>query len=218
LGINIQQWIDVTVPILSNMISWPSDPPIKISKYKSIKNGSSSNVSILTLGSHTGTHIDAPRHFFDSGVTIDKMPSDIMSGIAQVIEIKDDSAICVHELKLKKIRYGQCIIFRTRNSKTQWWRKNFSRDFVFLTLAAAKYLLIRRVKMVGIDCLSVGGYGQPDSKTVHRALLSKGIWVIEGLDLTKISSGSYDILCLPLRIYQGDAAPARVLLRPRKSL
>ncbi len=215
---NIKEWIDITLPIRSNMISWPSDPAIKISKYKSIKNGDSSNVSILTLGSHTGTHIDAPRHFFDNGVTVDKMPTDIMMGIAQVIEIKDRSAVCVRELKLKKIRYGQRIILRTRNSKTQWWKKNFSENFVFLTLAAAEYLLVRGVKMVGVDCLSVGGYGHPDSKAVHRALLSKGIWIIEGLDLTKISSGSYDMLCLPLKIYQGDAAPVKVLLRPRKNL
>lgn len=210
------QWIDVTLPIRTNMTSWPSDPTVEVSDYKRIGKGSSSNVSLLNIGSHTGTHIDAPRHYFDDGITVDAMPSDVMVGLTRVIEIKDHDIICVHELKSKSIRSGQRVFFRTRNSKMSWWQKGFRKNFVYLTLAAAEYLAFRRVRMVGIDCLSVGGYGQPDGKVVHKALLGQGIWIVEGLDLTRISPGRYDMLCLPLRVYQGDAAPARVLLRSRR--
>ncbi len=211
-----KKWIDATLSIHTNMISWPSDPAVEVSEYKGISKGGSSNVLLLRLGSHTGTHIDAPQHFFDDGITVDAMPVDVMVGLTRVIEIKDHSVVCVHELRSKNIRPGQRVLFRTRNSKTQWWKKSFCKDFVSLTLAAAEYLVSRRVKLVGIDYLSVGGYGKPDGGAVHRALLGRGIWIVEGLDLTRVRTGWYDMLCLPLRVFKGDAAPARVLLRARK--
>ena len=216
MGKRVKKWIDVTLPIRTNMISWPGDPVVEVSEYKAISKGGSSNVSLLKLGSHTGTHIDAPRHFFDDKITVDTMPADVMIGLARFIEIKDHSAVCVHELKRKNIRPGQSVLFRTRNSKTGWWQKSFCKDFVFLTLAAAEYLVSKRVKLVGIDSLSVGGYGHSDGKAVHKELLDQGIWIVEGLDLTRVGPGCYDMVCLPLRIHQGDAAPARVLLRVRK--
>lgn len=210
-----KKWIDATLPIYTNMISWPGDPIVQISEYKEISKGKSSNVSLLRLGSHAGTHIDAPRHFFDNAAAIDTIPADVMVGAARIIEIKDQSVICARELKSKNIRPGQRVIFRTVNSKARWWRKGFCKNFVFLTLPAAEYLVSRRVRLVGIDYLSVGGYCQPDAKAVHRALLSCGIWIIEGLNLTGVIPGRYDMLCLPLKIHQADAAPARVLLRAR---
>lgn len=213
----INKWIDATLPIYTNMISWPSDPVVKVIEYKGINKGGSSNVSLLKLGSHTGTHIDAPRHFFNNGCTIDTMNSDVMTGLARIIEIKDHFSVSINELRSKNIRPNQRVVFRTQNSKEKWWQKGFSEDFIFLTLAAAEYLVSRRVKLVGIDCLSVGGYVQPNNKAVHRLLLGRGIWIVEGLDLTHINPGRYDMVCLPLRIYQGDAAPARVLLRARKN-
>lgn len=216
MGARSKKWIDATLPIRTNMISWPDDPIVEVSEYKEISKGASSNTSLLKLGSHAGTHIDAPRHFFDDRTTVDTMPADAMIGPARVIEIKNCSVVCVQELSSKNIRSGQSILFRTRNSKSKWWQKGFCKDFVFLTLEAAEYLIFRGVKLVGIDCLSVGGYGQPDARAVHKALLARGIWIVEGLNLTRVRSGRYDMLCLPLRVYQGDAAPARVLLRARK--
>ena len=213
-----KKWIDATLPIQANMISWPSDPSVKISAYKEIRTGGSSNVSLLSLGSHAGTHVDAPCHFLDNGRSVDQMPMDAMVGLARVIEIKHHSVIDVPELISKKIRPGQRIFLRTRNSKTRWWKKDFSKHFVFMTLAAAKYFVSKRVKLVGIDALSVGGYAHPDAKAVHKTLLNQGIWIVEGLDLTRVKPGVYDLLCLPLKIYQSDAAPARVLLRAQKQL
>lgn len=211
----IKEWIDATLSIHTNMISWPGDPLVEISEYKGISKGKSSNVSLLKMGSHAGTHIDAPRHFFNNAATIDTMPADVMVGPARVIEIKDYSVICVHELRSKNIRSGQRVIFRTINSKTRWWRKSFCKDSVFLTLPAAEYLVSRRVRLIGIDNLSVGGYCHPDAKAVHRTLLSRGIWIVEGLNLTKAMPGRYHMLCLPLKVYHADAAPARVLLCAR---
>ncbi|MDI6758765.1 MAG: cyclase family protein [Candidatus Omnitrophota bacterium] len=210
------KWIDATLPINTNMISWPSDPMVEVVEYKEISKGASSNVSLLKMGSHTGTHIDAPRHFFNNGVAIDKMPADVMIGFARVVEMSDYSSIYVHELKSKNIRLKERVILRTQNSKARWRQKRFSKDFVSLTLAAAEYLISKKIKLVGIDSLSVGGYAHPDAKAVHKALLAQGIWIVEGLDLSRVKPGVYDMLCLPLRIYQADAAPARVFLRQRE--
>lgn len=208
-----KRWIDVTLSVRTNMTSWPGDPIVEVLDHKEISKCGSSNVSLLKLGSHTGTHIDAPKHFFNNGNTIDTMPTDVMVGLTRVIGIKDYSAICVNELISKNIRPGQRVLFRTRNSKTRWWKKSFCKDFVFLTLAAAKYLVSRRVKLVGIDALSVGGYNKPEGKIVHQILLNRGIWIVEGLELTGVKPGNYSMLCLPLKVYKGDAAPARVLLK-----
>ena len=211
-----RKWIDATLPIRTGMISWPSDPIVEISGYKKINKGNNSNLSLLKLGSHAGTHIDAPRHFFNDGATIDTISPDVMVCSVRVVEIADPFSVCAEELRSKNIRASQGILVRTKNSNARWWEKRVSKKFVFLTLGAAEYLVSRRVKLVGIDSLSVGGYGRFDAMPVHKALLASGIWIVEGLDLSRIRAGQYDMLCLPLKVYRGDAAPARVLLRLRE--
>ncbi|MDO8675149.1 MAG: cyclase family protein [Candidatus Omnitrophota bacterium] len=216
-GVGHKKWIDVTVPICHGMISWPSDPPVEISRYKCIgRNGQLNNVALLKMGSHTGTHIDAPRHFLKDGLTVDAMSPELMVGPVNVIQIKDPVAVRAAQLKDQGIRPGQRIILKTRNSSTQWWHKGFNKDFVYLTLEAAEFLASRRVKLVGIDYLSVGGYKHEDGGKVHKALLERGICIVEGLALCDVRPGLYDIMCLPMKIGQGDGAPARVLLRKKR--
>lgn len=208
-----KKWIDVTAPIYHGMTSWPSDPPVEISQHKCIgKNGHSNNVALLKMGSHTGTHIDAPRHFLKDGMTIDAMSPELMVGPVNVIQIKDPVAVGASELKAQGIRAGQRIILKTRNSSIQWWNKEFNKNFIYLTLEAAEFLASRRVKLVGIDYLSVGGYKHEDAAKVHKALLGRGICIVEGLALCHVRPGYYDIMCLPMKVWQGDGAPARVLL------
>lgn len=210
-----REWIDLTVPVRSGMISWPSDPLVEVSSHKEIAEGVSSNVSLLKFGSHTGTHIDAPRHFLENGITVDLMKTADMLGPARVLSMGAKMRIDADGLKRLSIRRGQRLILKTRNSRTRWWEEPFRKDFVHLSLDAAKFLASRRVKMVGIDYLSVGGYKAGDGADVHRVLLSAGICILEGLDLSLVCPGQYDVLCLPLKIRCGDGAPARVLLRPR---
>ncbi len=207
-------WIDVTVPVRMGMVVWPGDPPVRIADFKAIRRGDSSNVSILSLSAHTGTHMDAPLHFLEAREGLDKMPLDAVIGPARVIGVRDRESIKVPELRAAGIRRGERILFKTWGSAARWSKPGFIRDYVYIAADAARFLAARGVRTVGVDYLSVGGY-RKDSQETHQALLSAGIWIIEGLDLSRVAPGRYDLICLPLRIFDADGAPARAVLRPR---
>ena len=208
------EWIDVSVPLRTGMVHWPGNPPVIIERRCNRDRGDSSNVSVLSLGSHTGTHMDAPAHFIDSGATIDQAPFSAVIGQARVIEIKDTESIKASELKSHRIRRGEKILFKTRNSKHCWKTDVFAEDFVYLSTEAAEFLARSRIQTIGMDYLSIAGSKNGGHET-HRTLLESGIWIIEGLDLSRIRPGKYDLICLPLRIAGGDGAPSRALLRRR---
>jgi arylformamidase len=177
-----------------------------------IEHGDVANVSTLSLGSHTGTHMDSPLHFVRGGEGIDRMPLDATMGRARVIEIQDPTSINPEELVPHGIGRGERILFKTRNSALIWWTQDFIEDFVYISREAARYLAEREVRTVGVDYLSVGGFHK-DGVERHQALLGAGIWVIEGLDLSGVEPGEHELICLPLKVEEGDGAPARALLR-----
>ncbi|MBI3617072.1 MAG: cyclase family protein [Candidatus Omnitrophica bacterium] len=195
------------------MVRWPGDPKIKIKQIHSIAKGATANVSHISMGSHTGTHMDAPFHFFPKGEGIDAIPLDAAVGKARVIEIHDRESIKADELKGHNIRSGERILFKTINSRRCWKTEHFVKDFVYVSAEAAKFLAARKIKSLGVDYLSVGGYLK-DGEATHRALLKAGIWIIEGLNLSKARPGEYELVCLPLKLLHGDGAPARVIVRP----
>ncbi len=211
-----RKWRDVTLTVRSGMISWPGDPVVEVALFKQIAKGSRSNVSLLTLGSHTGTHVDAPRHFIEGGTTVDAIDPELLIGPVRVIRIAAGSRIMEKDLRGLRFRRGERILFRTMNSGSYRQDKGFNKGFVHLSAGAAAFLVSRGVIAIGVDYLSVGGYQSPDGAEVHRLLLGAGILVIEGLDLSGILPGHYDMVCLPLKLSQGDGAPARVFLRSRK--
>jgi arylformamidase len=205
-------WIDVSVPLYSGMIHWPTNPTVEIEPASSIAHGDTANVSQISMGSHTGTHMDPPYHFIASGKTIDEMPLDAGIGYCRVIEIVDPEAITAAELKQFEIRLGERILFKTANSSHDWPARAFAEDYVGVAPDAAQHLVESKVRLVGVDYLSVGPYGDRNPET-HRALLGAGIWIIEGLNLAALHPGRYELICLPLRIRQGDGAPARAIVR-----
>lgn len=207
-------WIDVSVPLHSGMVSWPGDPPVSIVPFKEIARGGSSNVTRLSMGAHTGTHMDAPRHFFTGARGLDTMPLDATIGPARVIEIRDRESIKAEELRRHRIRRGERILFKTYGAAARWRRREFDRSYVYIAAEAARFLAGRGVRTVGVDYLSVGGYKKDGAET-HRGLLGAGIWIIEGLNLSGVKPGRYDLICLPLRILASDGAPARAVLRAK---
>ena len=207
------RWLDVSVPLRSGMVHWPGDPPVRVQRVKQIGRGSSSNLSLLSMGSHTGTHMDAPGHFLRSGRTIDQLPLPSVIGPARVIAIRHPRWIGVEELRPHRIQRAERILFKTRNSSRCWKGDSFVKEFVHISEEAARFLAVRGIRCVGVDYLSVGGYKQ-DGALVHRILLGAGVWIIEGLNLSKVQPGRYELICLPLRIWHGDGAPARAILRP----
>jgi arylformamidase len=208
----VSDWIDISLPIKTGMVNWPNDPAVRVERVQEMVRGDICDVSKIMMGSHTGTHIDAPAHFLRSGEGIDEIPFQTVIGLARVIEIKDSEMIKPHDLHPYKIRRGERILLKTRNSTQYGDSDTFARDFVYLSREAANIFADRNVKMVGIDYLSIGGF-ERDNMETHLLLLKAGIWIIEGLNLSKVSSGNYEFICLPLKIDEGDGAPARAILR-----
>jgi arylformamidase len=194
------------------MVHWPDNPPVRIERMLDIERGDVANVSTISPGSHTGTHMDAPIHFVRGGEGMDRMPLDATMGLARLIEIQDPTSIKPDELDPHGIGRGERVLFKTRNSSLAWWTQNFIEDFVYVSQEAARYLAERGVRTAGVDYLSVGGF-YADGVETHQALLGAGIWVIEGLDLSRVEPGEHELICLPLKVKDGDGAPARAFLR-----
>jgi arylformamidase len=206
-------WIDVSVTLRTGMVNWPGDPPARISHALDMERGDPCTVSLLEMGAHTGTHMDAPAHFIRGGIGIDSIPLDAAIGSARVILIRDRESIKTDELVRHTIRRGERVLFKTHNSDHSWDTDSFVEDFVYLSATAAQYLVERQVRLVGVDYLSVGGF-RADGVETHQALLKAGIWVIEGLNLKRVRPGRVRLICLPLKIAGSDGAPARALVRP----
>ncbi len=206
------RWIDISVPLRDGMVHWPGDAPVRIERVLDLERGDGHTISHLSMGSHTGTHVDAPRHFIKGGTSIENMPLEITNGRARVLEIHHDRSIDLDELAPHGISPGERILFKTRNSSSVWKSDRFTEDFVCLSEEAARFLAGCRVRLVGIDYLSIGGFEQGGSE-IHRILLSAGVWILEGLDLSVVVPGEYELVCLPLKLADGDGAPARAALR-----
>ena len=204
---------DVTVPIRSGMPIYEGDPRVKIEAASSLASGDSANVSFLHLGAHTGTHVDAPAHFIEGAAKIDSLPLDSLIGPARVISVPEDrTEIDSAFLASCDLESVERIIFRTRNSG--FWNEGFRKDFTHLLPEAAEMLVNRGVRLVGTDYLSIEKFHSGHHRT-HIALLSHGVVIVEGLNLSEVPAGDYELICLPLKIAEGagDGAPARVVLR-----
>jgi arylformamidase len=205
-----ESWIDVTVPVRSGMVHWPGNPPIEVTRTADVSKGDPATVSHLSLGVHSGTHVDAPAHFIADGAGIDTVPLADLIGPARVVSIRDPRAIGVDELLALEPRRGERLLFKTRNSNL-WSKDEFATDYVYLSLEGAKYLVESGVRTIGIDYLSIAG--AHEGVPTHLALLHADVCIIEGLDLKAVEPGAYEMICLPLRLLGADGAPARVVLR-----
>jgi arylformamidase len=211
-------WYDISVPLKQGMTYLPLDPvPPKIYRFSDVELGAKVTMSMLEIISHTGTHIDAPRHFIPGGSTISDMPLDATIGPARVIEFKDPKTIKVKELKKHNIRKGERILCKTRNSPLAYESPKFIDDYVYLDADAAAYLAEKEIILFGLDCITIGDYKNEGSviKT-HQTLLEAGIYILEDCALANVPPGEYELLCLPLLMFKGDAGPCRAILRPLK--
>jgi arylformamidase len=206
-------YYDVSLPISRGMPVWPGDPPIAVEPTSRISRGDQVNLLRLDMGSHTLTHVDAPRHLADKALTVDRLPLDVLVGPAVVVEPHPEkNLITATDLSQLGIRHAERLLIKTRNSDL--WTGGpyiFDPDFVSLSKDAAGWLLSRGVKLVGVDYLSVDAFGVRDH-VVHRILLGNGVIIVEGLNLSQVPEGHYQLICLPLKVRDGDGAPARVVL------
>ncbi len=204
---------DITVPLSSEVPTYPGDPPFEVTFTHKIADGQPFNVSRITLGAHSGTHVDAPYHFLADGATVEQLPLEMLLGKCRVVELMTREKVQRSDLEALDLRDDLRVLLKTRMSG-QLRQPVFQEDFVYLTEDAATYLAQVGIKLVGIDYLSIDKFGSTDYPA-HRALLETGVVIIEGLDLSEVEPGEYDMICLPLRIVGLDGSPARVILRTR---
>ena len=207
----VPKLLDVSVPLAAGIPAYPGNPDFELQPVKRIADGASSNVSRLVMGTHTGTHVDAPKHFFDDGLGVDALPLNLLLGRARVVEIIKRGGIGAVELQAAGLREDIRVLLKTSNSAL-WNGEGFHEDYTHLTDGGARYLVEQGVKVVGIDYLSVEQFKKAGAPA-HRALLSQGVVIIEGLNLSEAEPGMYEMYCLPLRVAGGDGAPARVILK-----
>jgi len=213
-----QGWYDISVPLKQGMNYFPTDPvPPKIYRYHDVEMGAKVTMSMLEIISHTGTHIDTPLHFIPGGSTVSDMPLDATIGPCRVLEIKDPVKIRVAELEKYQIRRGERILCKTRKSPLVYPSEKFGEDYVYLDGDAADYLVSRGIILFGLDNITIGHFKEPNNlNRTHRTLLGAGIYILEDCALGDVPPGEYELLCLPLYMWKGDAGPCRAILRPLK--
>lgn len=202
---------DVSLPVRNGGLIYPGNPDIVIEPQQAISRGAGANVSRISFGSHTGTHVDAARHFFDDGQTVDQIELSKLIGPAILISVDDKlSSVTAADLAGYDIGSHTRVLIRTRNSSYNT-ENEFREDYTFLAPDGAEYLVSKGVELVGVDYLSVEQFHSGHHRT-HLTLLGKSVVIVEGLNLKGIEPGEYDFICLPLRLEGLDGAPARAVL------
>lgn len=202
---------DISLPVENGGVIYPGNPEIHIERQQDMAKGGSSNVSLLSLGSHTGTHVDAPLHMIPGGAGVDAIPLDALIGPAILCAFGDDvMAVTAALLRAQPLQGHQRVLLKTRNSGFIRDRE-FHRDYTFLAPDGAEYLASLGVRLVGIDYLSIEQFHSGHHRT-HTTLLERGIVIVEGLDLSAPPAGIYGLSCLPVLLAGIDGAPARAVL------
>lgn len=207
---------DVTIPLSEQTPVFEGDPTVQVKSSHAIARGDAANVSRLCFGAHTATHVDAPAHFIEGARLVSELEFEKLIGKVRVIEIdKSAMSVTAAHVRAANLQDAERVLFKTRNS--DFWNdlgQGFRKDFTYIEPAAAQELVDLKIKLVGIDYLSVEKFGTESFET-HLTLLEKEVVIIEGLDLREIAAGDYELICLPLKYLgsTGDGAPARTILR-----
>ena len=204
---------DISLTLSPDLPTWPGDPGLQLDLFESMDKGAHVNVTKISTSVHVGTHVDAPHHFLNDGRTVEQLPLDVLTGPCYVVQLPDGVEEITAEV-LDRTEIGsdmKRVLFGTRNSHL--WAKGetkFHTDFVAIAEDGAEWLVERGIQLVGVDYLSVAPYG--DSEPTHHVLLKAGVVIVEGLNLSNVMRGFYDLYCLPLKIAGCDGAPARAIL------
>ena len=211
------RWVDVSLPLGPRTPAFPGDPPVALAPVTRLDRGGPYALSQLTLGTHAGTHIDPPRHFFPDAPGVDRIDPDLLVGPAAVVRVADD-VDAIGPAEIDEAPAGTVrLLFRTRNSARWAAGAPFFPDYVALSPDGADRAVARGVRLIGVDALSVESGGEP-RYPVHRRLLAAGVVIVEGLLLDGIPAGRCEFACLPLRLVDGDGGPARALVaRPSRA-
>jgi arylformamidase len=205
---------DISVPVSEATVTWPGDPEISLKNILNISSGNSCNLTNISMGAHTGTHIDAPNHFIRDGNTSDSIPLEIFVGDCLVAEFTGVPEIDIAFIKTLNLKGIERILFKTKNSLQRNSNK-FNEDFISLSYKAALYLIEKKIKLIGIDYLSIESFHAKPGNPVHMELLENNIVILENINLSGINPGIYELICLPVFFKGIEASPVRAILREK---
>lgn len=211
-------WQDVTYPIFEGMTGWPGQPATEYDVLSCIHCGDQARVTVVKMSVHSGTHMDAPSHFLAQGKDISTVPIDFGMGPVRIAKLDSENEVTpahleAYEARTRPLQAGERLLLRTPNSDKKFWLQDpFDTEYHGIGPAAAAWIAKRKLRMVGVDYLSVGPFHNGNPQT-HRALMTGGVWIVEGIDLRRITEGDYELICLPLKMVGCDGSPVRVLLR-----
>ncbi|MFZ2359955.1 MAG: cyclase family protein [Anaerolineae bacterium] len=203
---------DITLTITPALPVWPGDPPVRLTQPSHLERGDICTITRLDMGAHTGTHLDAPAHFIRGGATAESLSLDVLIGPALVVDARGRGHVTANVLETLVIPPGvQRLLLHTDNSAI-WQRGEmaFVEQFTAITADGAQWLVDRGIRLVGIDYLSVGSFD--DGIPTHQILLDAGVIAVEGLNLSAIEPGDYQLICLPIKLGGSDGAPCRAVL------
>jgi arylformamidase len=205
-------WIDISLLVSSESAVYPGDPAVEVEPYTTLDTGPS-HVTRIAMNSHTCTHVDAPAHFVRGAQTLAEIPLSRFNGPTWVLDLPQAEAITPEALA-ERWPEGpvERVLLKTPNSAL-WGTPAAGKTWQAVSPEAATWLVERKVGLVGIDSLSIEALGVEDFP-VHHTLLGSGVVLLEGLDLSGVQAGRYQLMCLPLRLDAPDGAPARAVLRP----
>ena len=203
-------YYDISLNLSTDTVRWVMAPPLEVHERRRMSRGDDANASALTVSVHAGTHVDAPFHFLPDGPGIDALPLDRFMGPALVHAVNADRYITEAHVNAIPLDGATRVLFKTRNSDLLR-QHDYDPDFVAFSLEAARALVARGVELVGLDYLSVAH--ADEQVPVHRAFLDHGVVLLEGIDLSEIVPGRYELICFPLRLRGLDGAPCRAVLR-----
>ena len=208
--------IDISVPIREEMVVWPGDPPFERSNRSAIARGDKCNLTAVRMSVHAGTHVDAPSHFLDDGATVERIDPAAFVGPCRVIEVTNPTEVGRADLEAADLAGVERLLIKTRNS-TLLARGEFVERYVGISPDAARFLAtLATLRLVGLDYYSVAPFAPDKAVAVHHALLGRGIVALEGIDLSGVEPGDYELVALPLRIEGSDGSPVRAVLIDRR--
>ena len=201
---------DISLSLSTDTVRWVVAPPLEVHERRRMSRGDDANATALTVSVHAGTHVDAPFHFLPDGAGIDALPLERFIGPALVHQVDADRYITEDHVNAIPLDGATRVLFKTRNSELLK-RRDYDPNFVAFSVEAARALVARGVQLVGLDYLSVAH--ADEQVPVHRAFLDHGVILLEGVDLSEVAPGRYELICFPLRLRGLDGAPCRAVLR-----
>ena len=201
---------DSSLKLTGETLRWVTAPPFELEERRRMSKGDPNNSSALNMSVHSGTHIDAPFHFVADGNTIDQLPLERFIGPALVYAVEAKRYITKEHVAGIRLDGATRVLFKTRNSELLHQRE-YDPDFVAFSVEAAQSLVELGVELVGLDYLSVAH--ADEQVPVHRAFLDHGVVLLEGIDLSEVAPGRYELMCLPIPLGDSDGAPCRAVLR-----